>query len=112
MSWSTYQENMPSDSFQGDFAQTNYLNASAGAYTYYKRKHNPLQIFNSVANVTERAARIRNFNDFAVDVNASALPQWVFMTPNVRTRKSRPFPQFLTSLELPTDGQRRPRHHH
>ena len=30
-----------------------------------------------------RAARIRNFNDFAADVNANALPQWIYVTPNM-----------------------------
>jgi hypothetical protein len=33
--------------------------------------------------VSSRVARVRNFNDFAVDVNASALPQWSFITPNM-----------------------------
>ena len=31
----------------------------------------------------KRAKLIRNFNDFAVDFNASALPQWMFITPNL-----------------------------
>ncbi|KAL7408822.1 phosphoesterase family-domain-containing protein [Mrakia frigida] len=83
VSWATYQENMPTDAFQGDYAQANYFNSSAPAYTYYKRKHNPFAIFNSVANETHRAERIRNFNDFAVDVNASALAQYVYITPNL-----------------------------
>ena len=53
------------------------VNASAGQYTYYKRKHNPFIIADSIASDMSRAKRIRNFNDFAVDVNASAVPQWV-----------------------------------
>ena len=60
VSWASYQENMPYDGFAGDYAQTNYLNASAGSYTYYKRKHNPHIIFNSVAAVPNRALRVRN----------------------------------------------------
>jgi hypothetical protein len=52
-------------------------------YTYFVRKHSPLVIHDDISNVTSRAARIRNFNDFAADVNASALPQWVFITPNL-----------------------------
>ena len=31
-----------------------------GTYTYYVRKHNGLIVFDSVANVTDRALRIRN----------------------------------------------------
>jgi hypothetical protein len=60
VSWASYQENMPYDGFAGDYAQTNYLNASAGSYTYYKRKHNPHIIFNSVASNPNRALRVRN----------------------------------------------------
>lgn len=47
------------------------------------RKHNPAIIHDSITHVPERAARIRNFNDFAADINASALPQWIFVTPNM-----------------------------
>lgn len=83
ISWATYQENMPTDAFAGDFPEPNYIDPSAGTYQYYKRKHNPHVIANSIAAVPERAQRIRNFNDFAVDVNASALPQHVFVTPNM-----------------------------
>ena len=34
-------------------------------------------------NVPERLARIRNFNDLVADVNASVIPQWLFITPNM-----------------------------
>ncbi|KAJ9102325.1 hypothetical protein QFC21_002725 [Naganishia friedmannii] len=84
ISWATYQENMPYSGFSGDYAQKNYLDPSSkGSYTYYMRKHNPLIICNSIASVPARMNRIRNFNDFAIDVNASALPSWVFITPNL-----------------------------
>ncbi len=71
-------------------------------YVYYVRKHNGLIIFDSVANVTERALRVRNcgcryfpgrerrdtdgifvVNDFANDIKANAIPQWNFITPNL-----------------------------
>lgn len=45
---------MPTDGFQDDYAQPNYLNQSAGEYTYYKRKHNPFIIHNSIACVFRR----------------------------------------------------------
>ncbi|GJJ13952.1 hypothetical protein Clacol_008209 [Clathrus columnatus] len=84
VSWAEYQESMPSDGFQGfNFTQQDYVTPSAPPYTYYVRKHNPLIIFDSVASIPSRAARIRNFNDFAADVNASAIPQWAFITPNL-----------------------------
>jgi Phosphoesterase family len=42
-----------------------------------------LILYDSVAMVPSRAAKIRNFNDFAADINASAIPQWLFITPNL-----------------------------
>jgi len=78
ISWSSYQENMPTDGYPG----YNYTNPDN--YTYYVRKHNPLVIFDSVGQNTTRAARIRNFNDFAVDVDNDTLSQWIFVTPNLR----------------------------
>ncbi|KAF8589081.1 hypothetical protein K439DRAFT_462946 [Ramaria rubella] len=84
ISWASYQESMPTDGFQGfNFTQPNYLNSSAPPYTYYVRKHSPTIVYDSVANVSSRLARHRNFNDFAADVNASAIPQWLFITPNL-----------------------------
>ncbi|EIW86332.1 hypothetical protein CONPUDRAFT_68874 [Coniophora puteana RWD-64-598 SS2] len=79
ISWSEYQENMPEDGYTG----YNYTNPQDG-YTYYVRKHNPLIIYNSVSQNSTRAARIRNFNDFAVDLGNNSLSQWVFVTPNIR----------------------------
>jgi hypothetical protein len=61
ISWATYQENQPYIGFQGDYSQPDYLNTSSTApYTYYKRKHNPFIIADSVASVPERMNRIRN----------------------------------------------------
>ncbi|KAI0372542.1 hypothetical protein BV20DRAFT_939883 [Pilatotrama ljubarskyi] len=83
ISWASYQENMPYDGFTGfNFTQPNYLTGQ-GQYTYYVRKHNGLIVFDSVANVSERALRIRNFNDFANDLKANDIPQWNFITPNL-----------------------------
>lgn len=56
---------------------------SDSEFYYFRRKHSPLTIHDSVTTDPYRAARIRNFNDFAADVKADALPQWVFVTPNM-----------------------------
>ncbi|KAI0705371.1 phosphoesterase family-domain-containing protein [Earliella scabrosa] len=83
ISWATYQENMPFDGFTGfNFTEPDYLTGNS-TYVYYVRKHNGLIIFDSVTNVTDRALRVRNFNDFANDVQADAIPQWNFITPNL-----------------------------
>jgi hypothetical protein len=65
------------------YSSPNYLNTSAPPYVFYVRKHDPLIIYDSVGTNSQRAALIRNFNDFATDVNASAMPQWSFITPNM-----------------------------
>jgi hypothetical protein len=84
ISWASYQENIPFDGYEGyNYTSKNYVNTSAPGYVYYVRKHNPTIIYDSVASVPSRLARHRNFNDFAADVNASALPQWMFVTPNM-----------------------------
>ncbi|KAI0033321.1 phosphoesterase family-domain-containing protein [Vararia minispora EC-137] len=84
ISWASYQENMPTVGYFGyNYTSVDYLDAGADNYTFYVRKHNPTMIYDSVANVSSRVARHRNFNDFAADVNASALPQWMFVTPNI-----------------------------
>jgi hypothetical protein len=83
---------MPHDGFVGfSHASENYVDAhpDASPYMYYARKHNPTIIYDSVASVPARAARHRNFNDFVADVNASAIPQWVFVTPNLVRHCSR-----------------------
>jgi phospholipase C len=84
ISWASYQENLPFDGFGEDsFTSHNYINSSLPDYTYYERKHNPLIIHNSVASIAERALRVRNFNDLAVDIQADTMPQWSFITPNM-----------------------------
>jgi hypothetical protein len=83
ITWATYQENMPRDGWLTDYTQQNYVNTSAGLYNYFMRKHSPLVIHDRISNTTSRAARIRNFNDFAADVKANAIPQWNFVTPNM-----------------------------
>jgi len=65
------------------YTSKDYVNSSSPGYIYYVRKHNGAVIHDAIASVPSRLARIRNFNDFAVDVNASALPQWVWVTPNM-----------------------------
>ncbi|SRR5258708_3121305 len=99
---------MPTEGYLVDYASSNYKYAplsllflfarilltlaviplslestGTGTYTYYMRKHNGPIIHDAISSTSSRAHRIRNFNDFAADVNASALPQWIFVTPNM-----------------------------
>jgi len=78
ISWSSYQENMPTDGYPG------YSFTNPDQYTYYMRKHNPLVIYDSVGMNAARAARIRNFNDFAVDVEVVQL-FWLIILLTVYT---------------------------
>ncbi|KAF8260202.1 hypothetical protein EI94DRAFT_1773748 [Lactarius quietus] len=54
----SYQEDMPADGYEGF------------------KGHDGLMIYDSIAAIDSRWASIRNFNDIAVDRNASAIPQW------------------------------------
>ncbi|PWN50006.1 hypothetical protein IE53DRAFT_387729 [Violaceomyces palustris] len=84
ISYACYQENMPYDGYTGfNYTSKNYITPGAKDYAYYQRKHNPCAIMDYVSGDKTRALRNRNFNDFAADVNAGVLPQWVFITPNM-----------------------------
>lgn len=43
----------------------------------------PLIIYNSVVDNAERLANIKNFTLFEQDLANNALPQWMFITPNM-----------------------------
>ncbi|KDR66418.1 hypothetical protein GALMADRAFT_130863 [Galerina marginata CBS 339.88] len=77
ISWAEYQEDMPSSGFQG----LQFLNPS-GANDYV-RKHNPLIVYDSVANSPGRSAQIKNFTLFQKDLENNDIPQWAFITPNM-----------------------------
>ncbi|KAJ7738825.1 phosphoesterase family-domain-containing protein [Mycena maculata] len=84
ISWATYQESMPEDSYYGvEYTATNYVSPGAAPYPYYMRKHNPLMVYDAVSQDPERVKRVRTFNDFANDVVNGSLPQWMFVTPNM-----------------------------
>lgn len=78
ISWGEYQEDMPSSGFEG-FA---WINQQNGANDYV-RKHNPLVLYDSVTNNTQRLACLKNLTMFYNDLNANKLPQWMFITPNM-----------------------------
>jgi hypothetical protein len=83
VSYACYQESMQSTGFQGFNNQApDYFTPSSNTLTSYVRKHNPCAFSETFARPA-RAQRNRNMNDFAADVAADALPQWVFVTPNM-----------------------------
>ena len=59
---------------QYNFSSVDYLNTSAHPY-HYDHKLNATTFCDVIASVSSRLMLPRNFNDFTVDVNASALPQ-------------------------------------
>jgi acid phosphatase len=77
VSWGEYQEDMPSVGFQG-----NYKNPKTGA-NMYVRKHNPAVLYDSVAKNQDRLAKTKPLSMFYDDLKANALPQWMFITPNM-----------------------------
>jgi acid phosphatase len=77
ITWAEYMQDMPSTGFQG----MQFLNAD-GANDYV-RKHNPLVIYESVSGNATRSANLKNFTLFDQDLANDALPQWMFITPNM-----------------------------
>ena len=78
ISWGEYQEHMPYSGFKG-FAWRNQHNGAND----YVRKHNPLIMFDSVADNTQRLSCIKNLTMFYQDLSTNNLPQWLFITPNM-----------------------------
>jgi len=72
--WKAYMESMPSSCFIGDSTDKNKL---------YRQKHNPFIYFDSIRNNPARCANIVPFTQFAVDLQANTLPDYVWITPNM-----------------------------
>jgi len=80
ISWGEYQEHQPYAGYEGmNFSNTETFKDD------YVRKHNPLVLFDSVANNASRLQQIKNFTSFYEDLDAHQLPQWSFITPNMVT---------------------------
>ena len=69
--WKGYMESMPSACFVGD------------APPLYRQKHNPFIYYDSIRNNPARCARIVPFSEFASDLQANTLPDFVWITPNM-----------------------------
>jgi hypothetical protein len=77
ITWGTYQEDMPYTGFEG----YSWVNQQTGKNDYV-RKHNPPIIYD--ANTTPRRLSYqKNLTQFHVDLANHALPQWIFITPNM-----------------------------
>lgn len=78
VTWGEYQENLPYTGFQGfNYSnQTNFQNN-------YVRKHNPLILYDSVAQNQTRLGNIKNFTMFQEDLDKKTLPQFIHITPNM-----------------------------
>lgn len=46
-------------------------------------RHSPLMSYDSVTSRQDRLAKIKNFTMFYEDLSNNALPQWMFITPNM-----------------------------
>ena len=79
ISWGSYQEDLPYPGFAG----FNFSDQKTFASDYV-RKHNPLQLFASVSNNATKAAQIKSLVNLTSDVTNKKLPQWSFITPNMK----------------------------
>ncbi|RCI07913.1 hypothetical protein L249_5888 [Ophiocordyceps polyrhachis-furcata BCC 54312] len=85
ISWGLYQEDMPFSGYEG----RHFVNLDNGANDYVRR-HNPAVLHNSIASSEQRLSQIKNLSMtdperslFHRDLEANALPQWMFITPNM-----------------------------
>jgi phosphatidylinositol-3-phosphatase len=69
-SWKAYMEDMPSPCFVGN----------AG---YYAQKHDPFIYFNDIRTNPARCANVVPLTRFSSDLAANALPDFVWITPNL-----------------------------
>ena len=69
--WKAYMEAMPRTCFQGDGGRL------------YRQKHNPFIYYDNIRKNPERCRRIVPFEQFAADLDAHALPDYVWITPNM-----------------------------
>ncbi len=72
--WKAYMESMPSPCFIGDSTDKDQL---------YRQKHNPFIYFDNIRNNPVRCANIVPFTQFAADLQANTLPDYVWITPNM-----------------------------
>jgi phosphatidylinositol-3-phosphatase len=70
-SWKAYMESMPSPCFVGDSGHL------------YRQKHNPFIYFDNIRNNLARCNNIVPFSQFDIDLQANALPDYVWITPNM-----------------------------
>jgi len=70
-SWKGYMESMPRPCFVGD------------AGDLYRQKHNPFIYFDTIRTNPARCAKIVPFTQFTTDLQANALPDFVWITPNM-----------------------------
>jgi phosphatidylinositol-3-phosphatase len=70
--WKAYMEDMPSPCFVGDSKDK-----------LYRQKHNPFIYFDNIRTNPARCKNIVPFTQFAADIAANSLPDFVWITPNM-----------------------------
>jgi phosphatidylinositol-3-phosphatase len=74
LTWTAYMESMPSAGFTGQQAPANAA--------LYVNKHNPFVLFDDIRTNPKRLANIKPYSDFAADMKAKQLPNFVWISPN------------------------------
>jgi hypothetical protein len=74
LTWAAYMDSMPSVGFTGQqYPSNNAL---------YVNKHNPFVLMDDIRSSTKRLANIKPYSQFAADMNAKTLPNFVWISPN------------------------------
>ena len=74
LTWAAYMESMPSAGFTG----AQYPSNAA----LYVNKHNPFVLFDDIKSSPERLAQIKPYSQFADDMKARSIPNFVWISPN------------------------------
>jgi phosphatidylinositol-3-phosphatase len=74
LTWAAYMDSMPSVGFTGQqYPSDNAL---------YVNKHNPFVLMDDIRSSTKRLANIKPYTQFAADMKAKTLPNFVWISPN------------------------------
>lgn len=78
--WRAYQEDLPIPCFQGSASGSIIQQLLAGAYV---RRHDPFMNFTDISQNPRRCANVVPLTNFAADLKANQMPDFVWITPNL-----------------------------
>ena len=101
-SWKAYMQAMPADGKSLEYAP---VGADGKVIAkLYAQKHNPFMYFSGVAGNPKRMAKIVPYEEFATDLAASSVPDFVWISPDQCHDMHGISPTTATAIEMPDCG--------